>query len=206
MRIALLLFLSILLFSCSEGEMDPIQDGPRRVIETEIVRDRSGRGYPFLDPNVISYCGPAWGRKFCHFLYKYDNTYWADTDNYYSDFSDIRFSIFEGGNPYFISFFNIDSVASQCDGWKIGETIHEGLKSNIRVKRDQDDVFWFDYDYYGTSENVEYTITNKYEVIDGVLHFSNSEGESFKFMPSERDYSEEGIETDEIIKLEGCLF
>jgi len=38
------------------------------------------------------------------FLNKYDETMWADTDNYYSDFSDIKFE-FHG--PVFISFFNI---------------------------------------------------------------------------------------------------
>ena len=38
------------------------------------------------------------------FLNKYDETMWADTDNYYSDFSDIKFE-FHG--PVFISFYNL---------------------------------------------------------------------------------------------------
>ena len=32
----------------------------------------------------------------------------------------------------------------------------------------------------------EYTITYKYEVIDGLLHFSNSEDQSFIFHPSKK--------------------
>ena len=65
---------------------------------------------------------------------------------------------------------------------------------------------WFDYDYYGFSEEIEYTISYKYEVIDGLLHFSNSEDQSFIFHPSDKNYSRELIDTDEIIEQEGCLF
>ena len=67
---------------------------------------------------------------------------------------------------------------------------------------------WFEYDYYGSSEEIEYSITYKYEVIDGLLHFSSTEGEgqTFIFHPSEKKYSEDFLDTDEIIRLEGCLF
>ena len=40
------------------------------------------------------------------FLYKYDETMWADSENYFSSFYDIKF---EGNGPVFISFFNIDN-------------------------------------------------------------------------------------------------
>ena len=68
------------------------------------------------------------------------------------------------------------------------------------------DVFWFEYDYYGSGEEIEYSITYKYEVIDGLLHFSSSEGQSFIFKPSERNYSVDFLDTNEIISLEGCMF
>jgi len=171
----------------------------------EIVTDASGRQYPFLDPNVISYCGPGWGRKFCRFLDNYEGTIWADSDNYFSDFSDIKFSNFSSG-AYFISFFDLDNNVSYCEGWKLGETTNDGVKQNIRIKKDEKDVLWFDYDYYGNSEDIEYTITYKYEVIEGLLHFSSTDGQSFIFNPSERNYSRDTINTSEIVELNGCLF
>ena len=137
------------------------------------------------------------------FLNKYDETMWADTDNYYSDFSDIKFE-FHG--PVFISFFNIDNEVSYCKGWKKDENIYDGIKWNITFKRAEEDVLWFDIDYYGTSQEIEYTLSYKYEVIDGLLHFSNSEDQSFIFHPSDKNYSRELIDTDEIIEQEGCLF
>ena len=157
------------------------------------------------------------GRKFCRFLDKYDGTIWEDVENYYSDFSDIKFS----NSNYFISFFNIDNTTSYCDGWKLGETTYDGIKWNIRIKKDEWDLFWFDYDYYGFNEEVEYTISYKYEVIDSLLHFSsnkiknnNSEDlvdtseidQTFIFSPSEKDYSKDFVDTGEIIVSEGCMF
>jgi len=175
--------------------------------QQDVATDASGLQYPYLDPTVISYCSPGWGRKFCRFLRKYDETIWADAENYYSDFSDIKFSNFNG-DAYFISFFNLDSIASYCEGLKLGETTSDGIKWNIKIKKDQEDVLWFQYDYYGSSEKIEKTITYKYEVIDGLLHFSSTEGEgqTFIFHPSERNYSEDSVDTDEIIRLEGCMF
>ena len=137
------------------------------------------------------------------FLYKYDETMWADSENYFSSFSDIKF---EGNGPVFISFFNIDNEVSYCKGWKKDENIYDGIKWNITFKRAEEDVLWFDIDYYGTSQEIEYTISYKYEVIDGLLHFSNSEDQSFIFHPSDKNYSRELIDTDEIIEQEGCLF
>ena len=165
-------------------------------------------------------CGPGWGSKGCAFLYKHNETIWEDVENYYSDFSDIKFSNFKDG-PYFISFFNIDNTASYCDGWKLGETTYDGIKWNIRFKKDELDLLWFDYDYYGFSEEVEYTISYKYEVIDSLLHFSstkleknNSEDlvdtseidQTFIFSPSEKNYSKDFVDTGEIIVSEGCMF
>lgn len=206
MKKILLLFLFFGLFSCSESDIEPfepVQSGQSG--HQDIVTDASGREYPFLDPNVLSYCGPGWGRKFCRFLDKYEGTIWADAENYYSDFSDIKFSNFSD-NEYFISFLALDSIASYCEGWKLGETTYDGKKWNIKIKKDKEDVLWFDYDYYGSSEEIEYTITYKYEVIEGLLNFSSTDGKTFIFNPSERNYSEDIIGTDEIIKLEGCMF
>jgi hypothetical protein len=161
MKKLLLLFLFFGLFSCVDNDNDIEIFYSEPTWQEDIVTDRSGREYPFLDPNVISYCGAAWGRKFCRFLYKYDGTIWADAENYYSDFSDIKFSNFSDGT-YFISFFNLDSTASYCEGWKLRETTYDGIKWNIKIKKDQDDLLWFDYEYYGSSEEIEYTITSVY--------------------------------------------
>ena len=100
---------------------------------------------------------------------------WADTENYYSNFSDIKF---ERNGPVFISFFNIDNDISYCKGWKKRENIYDGIKWFITIKKDEEDVLWFDLDYYGTNQEIEYTITYKYEVIDGLLHFSNTEDQN----------------------------
>ena len=40
--------------------------------------------------------------------------------------------------------------------FKLGETTYDGIKWNIRIKKDEWDLFWFDYDYYGFNEEVEY--------------------------------------------------
>ena len=140
--------------------------------------------------------------KACKFLFKYDGTIWADSENYYSDFSDIKFL----NIGYFISFFNLDNHISYCKGWKKGENTYDGIKWNIKIKKDEWDEFWFDYDYYGTSDEIEYSITYKYEVIDGLLHFSSSDNQIFIFSPSDKNYSKGLIDTDEIIEQEGCLF
>ena len=192
------------LFSCSP-ESDIERFDPGQYGQEDVATDASGREYPGLDPYEI-YCGPGWGRKFCRFLGKYDGTIWADAENYYSDFSDIKFSNFNTDDVYFISFFNLDKITSYCEGWKGGENTYNGIKWNIKIKRDEEDVFWFDYEYYGFSEEIEYTITYKYEVIDGLLHYSSSEGQTFIFSPSEKNYSKDSVDTGEIIVLEGCMF
>ena len=146
------------------------------------------------------------GKKF---LSKYDETMWADTENYFSSFSDIKFDIdirFFNVAEHFISFFNIGKDISYCKGWKKGENTYDGKKWNIKIKKDEWDILWFDYEYYGTSQEIEYTITYKYEVIDSLLHFSNSEGQKFIFHPSNKIYSRQSIDTGEIIEQEGCLF
>ena len=194
----LLLFLFIVTFSCMKSEIT--QHWYER---KNAAIDAQGLQYYFLDGSRLSYCGGGLGRKFCRFLDKYDGTIWEDVENYYSDFSDIKFE-FHG--PVFISFFNIDNQVSYCKGWKRDENIYDGIKWNITFKSAEEDVLWFDFDYYGTSQEIEYTITYKYEVIDGLLHFSNSEDQSFIFHPSDKNYSRELIDTDEIIELEGCIF
>ena len=146
------------------------------------------------------------GKKF---LSKYDETMWADTENYFSSFSDIKFDIdirFFNAAEHFISFFNIGEDISYCKGWKKGENTYDGKKWNIKIKKDEWDILWFDYEYYGTSQEIESTITYKYEVIDGLLHFSNTEGQEFIFHPSDKNYSKDIVDTGEIIELEGCMF
>ena len=212
MKKILLLFFFIVTFSCMKSEIT--QHWYER---KNAAIDAQGLQYYFLDGSRLSYCGGGFGRKFCRFLDKYDGTIWEDVENYYSDFSDIKFS----NSNYFISFFNIDNTTSYCDGWKLGETTYDGIKWNIRIKKDEWDLFWFDYDYYGFNEEVEYTISYKYEVIDSLLHFSsnkiknnNSEDlvdtseidQTFIFSPSEKDYSKDFVDTGEIIVSEGCMF
>ncbi len=207
MKKLLLLFLLFGLFSCMGKDIEPFEPGQSGQSGGQygpnIVTDVYGVQYPSLDPTVI-YCGPGWGAKMCHFLHKHDGTVWADAENYYSDFSDIKLSNFWG--LHFISFFNLDSTTSYCEGWKLGETTYDGIKWNIKIRKDQEDAFWFDYDYYGSSQEIEYTITYKYEVIDGLLHFSSTDGQAFIFHPSEKNYSENFVGTGEIIESEGCLF
>ena len=143
------------------------------------------------------------------FLNKYDETMWADTENYFSSFSDIKFDIdirFFNAGQHFISFFNIGEDISYCKGWKKGENTYDGKKWNIKIKKDEWDILWFDYEFYGTSQEIEYTITYKYEVIDSLLHFSSSDDQTFIFSPSDKIYSKGLIDTGEIIEQEGCLF
>ena len=198
MKKLFLLFLVFIMFSCFKSDIVQYSSA-----NTDPAKDASGLQYNGLDPNRLSFCNPGGlGRKFCRFLAKHNTTIWADTENYYSDFSDIKFS----NDVYFISFFNIENNTSYCKGWKPGENIQDGIKWNIKLKKDEEDVFWFDYEYYGLSNEIEYSITYKYEVIDSLLHFSNTEDETFIFHPSEKNYSKDFLDTEEIIELEGCMF
>ena len=189
--------LCIIIFSCFKTEIVQYgtwnQDPATKVSGLQI--NSIPRQY-----NVFS------GKKF---LSKYDETMWADTENYFSNFSDIKFDIdirFFNAGEHFISFFNIDKEVSYCKGWKKGENTYDGIKWNIKIKKDEWDILWFDYEYYGTSQEIEYTITYKYEVIDGLLHFSSSDNQTFIFSPSDKNYSRRLIDTGEIIEQEGCLF
>jgi len=109
-------------------------------------------------------------------------------------------------NNNFISFYNTDKDISYCKGWKKGDNTSGAIKWNIKIKKDEWDEFWFDYDYYGTDQEIEYTILYKYEVIDSLLHFSNTEGQEFIFHPSDKNYSKDIVDTGEIIELTGCMF
>jgi len=141
----------------------------------------------------------AWS---CKFLSKYDETIWEDSENYYSNFSDIKFL----NRNHFISFFNIDNDVSYCKGWRRNENEADGKRWNIKFKKDEEDFFSFDYDYYGDGDEIEYSITYTYEVIDGLLHFSSNDDQTFIFRPSDKKYLKGSIDTDEIIQLEGCTF
>ena len=187
----LILFLCLSMFSCYKADVVQYQtwnlDPITKVSGLQV--NRLQRQY-----NVF------YGNRF---LSKYDETMWADTENYYSDFSDIKF---ERSGPVFISFFNIDKDVSYCNGWKKEENIYNGIKWYITIKKDEEDILWFDLDYYGSSQEIEYTVTYKYEVIEGLLHFSNTEGQKFIFHPSDKNYSRNLIDTGKIIEQEGCMF
>ena len=38
---------------------------------------------------------------------------------------------------------------------------YDGIKWDNEIKKDEEDVFWFDYDYYVTCDEIEYSITYK---------------------------------------------
>ena len=192
-----ILFLTLIMLSCYKTN----------VVQYETWNQDPATKVSGLQINAVQrqYNGGS-GKKF---LSKYDETMWADTENYFSSFSDIKFDIdirFFNAAEHFISFFNIGKDISYCKGWKKGENTYDGKKWNIKIKKDEWDILWFDYEYYGTSQEIEYTITYKYEVIDSLLHFSNSEGQKFIFHPSNKIYSRQSIDTGEIIEQEGCLF
>ena len=190
--------LCIIIFSCFKTDIKQYETWNQ-----DPATFASGQQLPTKPSNLTYFCNPAGlGRKGCKFLSKYDGTIWADKENYYSDFSDIQFL----NIAYFISFFDINTDVSYCKGWRPGENNYDGIKWNIKIKKNEWDEFWFDYEYYGTSQEIEYTITYKYEVIDGLLHFSNTEGQEFIFHPSDKNYSKDIVDTGEIIELEGCMF
>ena len=191
MKKSLVALLCILMSSCYKADVVQYQSW-----NSDPFTKASGYQVNRLPRQYNSFSG-------ARFLSKYDDTMWADTENYYSNFSDIKF---ERSGPVFISFFNIDNDVSYCKGWKKEENIYDGIKWFITIKKDEEDVLWFDLDYYGSNQEIEYTITYKYEVIDGLLHFSNTEGQEFIFHPSDKNYSRELIDTGEIIEQEGCLF
>ncbi|MEQ6166043.1 hypothetical protein AAOE16_02520 [Ekhidna sp. MALMAid0563] len=169
-KLPFLLF--FVLFSCFPERDIKHPDQDR---QEEVATDAIGKEYPGLDPYKI-YCGPGWGIKFCRFLLKYDNTTWANAG------SRIKFSNFY--DDTFISISNLDSIAPYAEeGWRTGETTYGEIKWNIEIKIDQEDVLSFGYDYYGSSEEIEYSIIYRCEVIDGVLNFS-FKGQTFIFNPS----------------------
>jgi hypothetical protein len=187
--------LCIIISSCFKTEILQFETA-----NTDPATFANGQQLPTAPRSYLNFCGAP---KACKFLFKYDDTIWADSGNYYSDFSDVRFLNYD---PYFISFFNIDKEVSYCKGWKKGENTYDGIKWNIKIKKDEWDEFWFDYDYYGTSDEIEYSVTYKYEVIDSLLHFSNTEGQEFIFHPSEKNYLKDFVDTGGIIELQGCSF
>ena len=187
--------LSFFVFSCFKTEIVQFETA-----NTDPATFANGQQLPTAPRSYLNYCGAP---KSCKFLLKYDDTFWEDTENYYGDFSDIRFSNYA---QYFISFFKIDRDISYCKGFKKGENTTDEIKWNIKITKDEWDELWFYYDYYGTNDDVEYTITYKYEVIDGLLHFSNTEGQEFIFHPSKKNYSKDFLETGNIIEQEGCNF
>ena len=184
MKKILLLIPFFIISSCFKSDIVQSQTA-----NTDPASMNNGQVYPTAPRSYTSFCNAP---KNCKFLFKYDYTFWSDTENYPSDFSSVRFL---NAGPYFISFFNIDKDISYCKGWKKGDNTSGAIKWNIKIKKDEWDEFWFDYDYYGTDQEIEYTITYRYEVIDSLLHFSNSEGDSLIF-----------YRTDETKDFVDCMF
>ncbi len=181
MKKLLLSLLFFAMFSCLDDDVKYNESWDK------VAVDRGGREYGGLDPLAV-YCSGGWGLKFCQFLPKYEGTIWTATENIYGDHPDIKFSKPYTNEP-FIHFSNNDGILSSCEGWKLGETSIDGVKWNIEIKVDEEDIFWFQYDFYGSGEEIEYSTIYKYEVIEGLLHFSSSEDQTFVFRPSERNYS-----------------
>ena len=89
------------------------------------------------------------------FLSKHDETIWADTENYYSDFSDIKFGAFHSDHMFEAEFFegswknfkilpfdNI-TISPACTTLHYGQTIFEGLKA---YKNKEDEILIFRMD------------------------------------------------------------
>ena len=99
MKKSLLALLCILMSSCYKTDVIQYQTW-----NSDPFTKASGYQVNRLPKQYNSFSG-------ARFLSKYDDTMWADTDNYYSDFSDIKF---KRGGPVFISFFNINNDVSYC--------------------------------------------------------------------------------------------
>jgi hypothetical protein len=194
MKKLLIISLCIIFFSCFKSEIIQYETANQNPFTFN-----TGQQLTSLSASNIDFCVVP---KACKFLSKYDGSIWGDVENYYSDFSDIKFL----NITYFISFFNLDNDISYCKGWKKGENIYDGIKWDIKIKKDEWDEFWFDYDYYGTSDEIEYSITYKYAVIDSLLHFSRSDDQTFIFHPSDKNYLKNFVDTGEIIEQQGCMF
>ena len=114
-----ILALCLILFSCFKADI--VQYEKKNKLAP---RDASGLQYPGIggmtDTSIV--CNPATlEESFVDF--KYDNTFWADTENYYTTF-DIQFL----NSGYFISFFDINNNVSYCKGWRPGENTYDGIK------------------------------------------------------------------------------
>ena len=139
------------------------------------------------------------------FLKNYDGTIWFDFENldkYYSEIPDVKFS----DSEYFISFFTLGVNASYCEGWKEGITIYDGVKWEIKIIKNDEYNLWFDYNHYGFENEIQYSVTHKYSIDNATLFYSNSNSESSVYYESEKNYSENVLDTGEIIKLDGCMF
>ena len=136
------------------------------------------------------------------FLEKHSDTVWADPDDYYGKLPDVKFS----DQSPFISFFDISPRLSYCESLSEGETIYDGVKWNIVITKNDEDTLEFEYSYYGFDDELEYTIVHLYSVANNLLIYSNSTSESFVFHPSQKNYSIDSLDTEEIISLQGCSF
>ena len=198
------LLLPLALFACWAGDPEPVvpdRSGP--AASPYVVTDVYGRKYPTLDPSKI-YCGPGWGAKMCHFLYHHDETVWTNPAGTSSDYPDIKFSNFT--SPFFIAFLRVDSTAFRCESWQLGETNLGGSKWAVVIRKDRENMLWFDYTYFGSGAEGERTTTYKFERIDGLLHFSSTDGRSLVYHPSDKDYAALAAAADEVLVVGECLF
>ena len=125
-----ILFFGFFMFSCLKSDIVQHIDA-----NTDPAILPNGLTFNFLSANYNNIgCGPGWGRKGCYFLNKYNGTIWADSDNYYSAYSDIKFSLFQN-DTHFISFFNIDSVPLIVKGGKKGKPFRMELNGILGSKK-----------------------------------------------------------------------
>ena len=107
MKKILLLIPFFVISSCFKSDIVQFQTA-----NTDPASMHNGQVYPNSPRSYTNFCAVP---KNCKFLFKYDHTFWSDTENYSSDFSSVRFLNL---NNNFISFYNIDKDISYCTGWK----------------------------------------------------------------------------------------
>ena len=85
MKKNLLLILFFITSSCFKSDIVQSQTA-----NTDPASMHNGQVYPMAPRSYTSFCNAP---KNCKFLFKYDYTFWSDTEKYSSDFSSVRFLI-----------------------------------------------------------------------------------------------------------------
>ena len=83
MKKILLLIPFFVISSCFKSDIVQSQTA-----NTDPASMHNGQVYPNSPRSYTNFCAVP---KNCKFLFKYDHTFWSDTENYSSDFSSVRF-------------------------------------------------------------------------------------------------------------------